>query len=194
MIAITIQNPWAFVIAETAALAALGVEPKVENRGRPVAARHVGQPIAIHAGLGWSKEGERDGRVRQAWKTFAEGIGCCRKTPDPRLAAIGDLRSGCPGHGALSRNKVGMWMEAGAVVAMAILADCHEATGPCVSRRCGPWGDLYYGDKPAYHIVFADVRRLREPVPAKGRLSVPWTLPEDVAAQVQAQLDRQVAA
>ena len=79
-------------------------------------------------------------------------------------------------------------MPVGAVIAVAQLVDCHQAAGRC----CAPWGEAHYmtGGKmlPAFHLVLADVRRLDRPVPARGALSVPWTLPGDVADLVAAQL------
>jgi hypothetical protein len=76
----------------------------------------------------------------------------------------------------------------GAVLAVADLVDCHLATGPCMSRACREWGQFDYADKPAYHLVLANVRPLERPVPARGALQVGWTLPADIEAQVRAQL------
>lgn len=84
----------------------------------------------------------------------------------------------------------------GAVVAVADLVGCHngdpwDMSHPCgtykgdvygPSRRCSPWAA--HG---AWHWELANVRQLPEPVPARGSLGL-WTLPDDVAAAVQAQL------
>lgn len=71
MRAITIRPPWSWAIAEAAALTALGVPPKlVENRGRKVAAEHIGQDWAIHAGRTWDEAGAEDLRVRAAWRAY----------------------------------------------------------------------------------------------------------------------------
>lgn len=189
--AITIRNPWAWVIAETAALTALGMAPKaVENRGRPIAARHIGADIAIHAGLTTDRDALGDSRVRDAWAAFAAGIGCCRKTPHPALAAIGDLRSGCVGHRSAPEPDGG-WIRSGEVVAVARLVNCHPALD-AAATCCQPWGERRHNGRPAWHLVLGDVRRLRKPVSARGALSVPWTLPPDVEAQVRAQLAEQV--
>ncbi len=81
----------------------------------------------------------------------------------------------------------------GAVIAVADLADCHQATldwadtadpRPC----CTPWGERWYNGAPAWHLVLANVRVLDTPVPARGQIGVPWNLPADVAAQVNTQL------
>ncbi|MEV1315324.1 hypothetical protein AB0J14_04485 [Micromonospora arborensis] len=87
--------------------------------------------------------------------------------------------------------RVGMPM--GAVLAVAQLVDCHQASGRC----CAPWGEAHYmtGGRilPAFHLVLADVVALPRPIPARGALSVPWKLPEDVSTQVLSQLGEQVA-
>jgi hypothetical protein len=79
-------------------------------------------------------------------------------------------------------------MPVGAVVAVVDLVDCHQAIDGC----CAPWGESHYmtGARmlPAFHLVLDNVRRLWQPVHTRGALSVPWTLPADVAAQVSIQL------
>lgn len=79
-------------------------------------------------------------------------------------------------------------MPAGVILAVADLVDCHEAQWPLrpMEACCQPWGDPYYNGRLAWHLVLDNVRILDEPVPAKGQLSVPWTLPEDVAERVAA--------
>jgi hypothetical protein len=184
MKAITVRPPWSQIIAESAALAALGIEPKtVENRGRYTSYRG---PVAIHAGRTWDRDGGSDPRVMEAWAGFACAIRL--REPNPKLAAIGDRRTGFVG----ALKVPSLWIEQGAVIAVADLVDCHEATvtgrllgsEPC----CRPWGAQAHGDRAAYHLVLGEVRRLRDPVPCAGQLAVPWTLPEDVTAQVTAQL------
>jgi hypothetical protein len=182
MIAVSVRQPWAQLIAEADALAALDVVPKlIENRPRRIADKHIREDIAIHAGLTWCQVGANDWRVRRAWARFSAAIDL--RKPNPLLAAHGDLRTGFVGG-----LRPGMWMEQGAVVAVATLAGCHPA-GSCVIETCHPWGESVHNGKPAWHIELADVRRLLKPVPARGSLALPWRLPEDVAGQVQAQLD-----
>jgi hypothetical protein len=181
-LAMSVRQPWAQVIAEAEALAALNVVPKlIENRSRRIADKHIGEDIAIHAGLTWCRVGEQDWRVRRAWSVFCASINM--RVPNPLLAAHGDRRTGYVGG-----LRPGMWIEQGVVIAVARLAGCHPA-GPCVNLACHPWGESEYNGKPAWHIELADVRRLPKPVPARGSLALPWRLPEDVAGQVQAQLD-----
>lgn len=182
MIAVSVRQPWAQLIAEAEALAALNVEPKlIENRSRRVADKYIGEDIAIHAGLTWCRVGANDWRVRRTWARFSAAIDL--RKPNPLLAAHGDRRTGFVGG-----LRPGMWMEQGAVIAVARLVGCHLA-GACVLPTCHPWGELEHNGKPAWHIELADVRRLPKPVPARGSLALPWRLPEDVAGQVQAQLD-----
>lgn len=180
---ITIRPPWSQLIAEARALTAIGVVPKlVENRSRPIPTKYIGERIGIHAGLTWCSVGATDWRVRRAWSRFCAAIDL-RKS-NPLLAAHGDTRTGFVGG-----LRPGLWIKQGAVIAVATVVDCHSA-GPCVNLQCHPWGEAEHNGKPAWHIVFADVRRLPDPVPAKGSLAVPWQAPGGVAAQVQTQLDK----
>lgn len=188
--AITIRPPWSQIIAESAALTALGVAPKqVENRGRPIHDRYIGADIAIHAGRTWCPVGGADLRVRRAWRVFADAIGL--RQPNPLLAAIGDTRTGYVGK---LQPTDGLWLTCGAVVAVATLTDCHPAVegDQPGTACCPPWGESTHNGRPAYHLSLGNARRLPEPVPAKGRLSMPWTLPEPVASAVRAQLPERV--
>lgn len=170
MIAITIRLPWAAAIRA-------GVKT-TENRGRPIADRHIGSLVAIHAATTWSTEGAADLRILEWWR----GHTYHRWPLDPT-----DFRP-------LFRK----------VIAVATITGCHEAMQP-VERVdfdgggdllveqpgtcCAPFGDRDYNGKPAWHIVFADIVALPTPVgPVRGSLSVPWTLPDAVAAQVTEQL------
>lgn len=80
-------------------------------------------------------------------------------------------------------------MPVGVILAVADLVDCHQSQWPDDEPACCfPWGDLFYGGglNPAWHLVLDNVRILDEPVPAKGKLGVPWTLPDHIAEQVSA--------
>lgn len=82
-------------------------------------------------------------------------------------------------------------MPVGVVLAVADLVDCHQSDWPDDEPACCfPWGDLFYGDglAPAWHLVLDNVIVLDRPVPAKGKLGVPWTLPDDLATQVTEQV------
>ena len=58
----------------------------------------------------------------------------------------------------------------GAVIATVNVIDCHPAADGC----CAPWGD-HLPDVQVFHWVLADVQRLDNPVPAKGRLGL-WDI------------------
>ncbi len=82
-------------------------------------------------------------------------------------------------------------MPVGVILAVADLVDCHQSQWPDDEPACcWPWGDLFYGNglSIAWHLVLDNVQILDQPVPAKGQLGVPWNLPDDVAAQVWAQI------
>jgi hypothetical protein len=184
--AITIRAPWSWVIAETAALTALGVAPKAaENRGRRIADKYIGKRIAVHSGQAWCPVGGADERVRRAWWTFGNAVHL--REPNPILAEIGDFRTGYVGR---LQPTPGLWLEMGAVVAVATLADCHPAAygGAPGQTCCEPWGEARYNGGDCFHLVLADVVRLPNPVPARGMQAVPWRMPEDVAGRIAAQL------
>lgn len=81
----------------------------------------------------------------------------------------------------------------GVILAVADLTDCHPAAyGGARGRTCcGPWGEAHHNGGPCFHLVLANVRHLATPVPARGSLAVPFTLPDDVAAAVAAQLAKE---
>lgn len=159
--AITVRLPWAAAIRG----ASFNPDAKlVENRGRPIAERYVGQRLAIHAGAAWDKVGAADPRVRRWWY-------------------------GYEAQRSLDATDFGTMF--GRVLAVATLTDCHRAErswrDPDVNC-CSPWGDAGYGRRDAWHLLFADVVELEQPVETRGYLPVPWALPEDVAARVLEQV------
>jgi len=156
--AITVRLPWAAAIRDG--------EKLVENRGRMVAAEHVGRRVAIHTGSVWDAAAVTDPRLRRWWY----------------------------GHEA-QRSLSGSEFRGlfGKVLAVATLVGCHEAKWPALEPRgncCAPWGDAFYGPprqggRPvAKHLVLADVVALVEPVETRGYLPVPWLMPADVARRV----------
>lgn len=164
MYAITIRLPWAAAMRDG--------EKLIENRGRPIAERFVGQRLAVHAGASWSAEGAKDWRIRRWWY----------------------------GHtAARSLSRTGLSEYFGRVLAVATLTGCHKADpGDWEGTNrscCFPWGDNLYGGptrtnhrSPAYHLTFADVAPLDVPVETRGYLSVPWLMPTDHARKVLDQL------
>ena len=159
MKAITVRQPWAWAIVHGG--------KRIENR-RNWRYRYTG-PIAIHAGRGWSKNGEHDPRVLEAW---------ARVTPDP-----------------LYRNS--LHFACGAIVAVAELVETHWSSA-CVRTatlshlhpdgpyKCSPWADGGHGG--CAHLVLADVRPLPEPIPARGQLGL-WK-PEPHVLDALAAVDR----
>ncbi len=160
LLAATVRLPYAAAIRA-------GAKP-IENRGKPIAERHIGQPIAIHAAAQWSKMGESDMRIRRWWW-------------GPERAATH------PFDATLFSN---MFRK---VVAVATVAGCHEAVWPLNEDLtcCQPFGDRRYGPRgePAWHIELDDIASLDVPVgPVRGWLNIPWTLPEDITRQVVEQV------
>lgn len=155
--AITIRLPWAAAIRDGVKL--------VENRGRPIPEKYIGQRVAIHAGSAWDGHANIDSRVLGWWWPD-------RSVEMPSWRALNPLPR--------------------QVVAVATISGCHKATiVEGLFKQCckDEWGDrLYRPFVPAFHITLADVVALPEPVgPVRGQLQVPWRLPEDVADRVFAQ-------
>jgi hypothetical protein len=135
----------------------------VENRGQRTSYRG---PIAIHSGATWGPEGGTDFRILTWW--------------------LGPGRISRPLDATHFTNVFRR------LLAVADLVDCHQAIPANDGLTCcQPWGDRLYETKRgiglAWHLVLDNVRRLDEPVPAAGQVMVPWTLPEDVAAEVERQ-------
>lgn len=108
-------------------------------------------PLAIHAGLALSDRGVGDERVWELWGRYHLPYG----------------------YDGLPR---------GVVVAVADLVDCHP-DGGC----CRPWGESEYREAGGrvrtgiWHWVLEDVRRLPEPLPARGGQGL-RRVPPDLAA------------
>lgn len=79
----------------------------------------------------------------------------------------------------------------GAIVAVAELVGCHQAAQPDdpADTCCGPWGMRTYSGKPAWHLLFDNIRRLPVPVPCRGWLQVGWRVPAEAEAAVYGQVD-----
>jgi hypothetical protein len=171
MRAITIQNPYALVVAHNL--------KGVENRGSQVPwSAAIGELVAIHAGRTLHPHGMADPRIERAllhvfpdhphdvhtirgWDRFLHS------TVLPHLREL-----------------------AGKVVAVRRLLDVHDPQ-QCPSRhggtswttaRCDGWAEL-----DQWHLVFEPGSRLATPVPCRGFLGL-WSLPADVEAAVRAQV------
>lgn len=152
MKALTVKPPWSWAIARGG--------KNVENR---TWAHPWRGPIAIHAGKSWDEDGEDSPMVLDAWTKFAADL-------PPMNCHHGPLRP------------ESLWMEFGAVIAVATLTDVCSPDDEGYDCECGPWAVPYQ-----YHWRLTDVRPLAEPVPARGALGL-WTLPDEVEAAVRAQL------
>lgn len=80
----------------------------------------------------------------------------------------------------------------GVIIAVADLVDVHDAdTIPTLTGEpgtcCEPWGQRLHGARTAKHLVLGNVRRLDQPVRARGALGL-WTPPQDVVGQVDLRL------
>lgn len=165
--AITVRQPWAWSIEAASA------DPDaklIENRSGGAAGwKHRGL-LFIHAGERWSDRGADDPRVLRILPPAGIDRG--------RLLRESHRYADERWHGF-------RW---GAVIAVAHLEDIHLASG-C----CAPWGEQRYTTASGHlvdqvtHLILADVRRLEDPVPARGMLGL-WRPPAEVTADVLAQL------
>ena len=161
MPAITVRLPWVKALAT-------GDKP-VENRGRAIAARYIGERIALHASSVYDRAARWDMQIMRWW------------WGSPKVEAVTpDDFTGLPRK----------------VIAVGTLADCHQVVVADNRACCAPWGRKFHGvgrrRKPAWHLVFSNVVELEEPVTATGKLWFPWMLPAEQTALVLAQLPKQV--
>lgn len=139
-------------------------EKTVENRVRQTPWHAaVGQTVAIHAGKAWDETAIHDERLIAAAKAAGHLFVCEELDP----AAY----------------------DYGAVLATAELAGVHLGVPRPGGCRCA-WNA--WAEPGSWHLVLRDIRRLREPVPARGMQGL-WSLPHDVEALVREQLARVAA-
>lgn len=164
--AFSVRQPWAFAIAA-------GFKT-TENRG--VWCNYRG-PVALHSSLqradyvGWPQREaavayQSVGAGANLWQAQCPPLPSAFSAPqDPRLAL-------------------------GGLIAVGEIVGCHHADGPC----CPQWGQQEYrsrlGAEPkrAVHIELADFRPLPRAIHVRGRLGVPWRLPEEAVVAVSAAL------
>lgn len=158
MRAITIRAPWAWAVAN-------GAKP-VENRARDCTHRGA---VTVHCARRLDTAGLSDPRIQRLF--FGPGH-------DPQVPVPEDFFFGMLGK----------------AVALADLVDCHEAwtsSNPDLVAEgatcCSPWGSMTYKGRPAWHLELQRSLRLPQPVRVRGQLTVPWTLPPEVAEQVAQQ-------
>ncbi|MER6092534.1 hypothetical protein [Streptomyces bluensis] len=135
MRALTVRFPWSAAIAHG--------EKRIENRPKPIPAKHLGTTILIHAGLAEDDNALPVGMVRQWPRHF------------------------------------------GAIVAVADLISCHQATKPAC---CTPWGFPQTDDGKLWHWQLDNVRRILHPVRGvRGQLGL-WTVDDADLVAVQRQI------
>lgn len=130
--------------------------------------------------------------VRQPWgAAIAHGPKRIENRPKPiPLAHIGTtilIHAGAEeDDNALPERMVRQWpRHFGAIVAVTTLARFHQATKPLC---CAPWG---FPD--TFHWELENVRAVPHPIlGVRGQLGL-WTVPDDVLAAVQRQIDLQAA-
>jgi hypothetical protein len=162
MRALTLTQPWAGLVASGIKL--------VENRPRRmIKTEDFGKPFAVHA----SKVID-DGvysRINDLAPDLRDGVVLLLEMPWWRLSRI-----------------------TSAVIAVATLSDAlyiggnsPETTRRMLDRAFGPGHEQERWTFGPTCYVLRDVRALAEPVPCRGWQGF-WTLPDDVAARVEAQL------
>lgn len=165
MRAITVQQPWAWAIAEG--------HKRVENRSQNV--RYRGE-IAIHASIEVSDAPLPD---REACVAL-DRLGGRGNVWDPRWYPAPLRRPATP------------TLALGSVIAVGQLVDAHRAVVAGERACCQPWGQAVHGanGRTAWHLVLADVRPLAEPVQCRGMQAVPWPIKdESVVAAIRAGLE-----
>lgn len=169
--AITVKQPWAWAIARRATTYA---GKDIENRTWPTPYWGL---LAIHAGLGWDRDGADSELI---WKAWAEYV---RTTPDRRTASATLRRDGPE-------------FTAGAIVAVVDLQGVHHSAACVRTGRLGhihpdgPYSCSIWaigGSGGMYHWELSNVQALPEPVACTGRLGL-WHLADETEAVVRAQL------
>jgi len=172
---LTVRQPWAWAIVHGG--------KDIENRTRNLAGTYRG-PVAIHAGReldhGYDQHliGGAVGRLARSTRAGLEHV----------AQFGGDVRT--PGNEITER-----FGNRGAVIGVVDLVGVHRdvdcrAVGPLDDddpRYCTPWAMPGH-----HHLVLANPRPLRRPIPATGRLGL-WRPDGDLHAAITAQLEETTA-
>ena len=158
MRAITVRQPWGTAIIRAG--------KDIENRSRNIAGSYRG-PVAIHAGL-------RDLPIDDGARDFIGAMtGRIPLITHPKhlgaVVGVVDLVG-------VHRCQLGRGVSH---VGLPVCFDDETPTG----RLCSAWAEYPTRDG-RYHLVLANPRSLPKPIPCRGRLGL-WTLPDDIAAQVE---------
>lgn len=175
MRALTVRQPYAWAIMHGG--------KDVENRSRNIAGSYRG-PVAITVGMTLDGAGDSpliDAAIERLYANRAiEEVPSIAGGDDPWFT-------------------VGPWFGyRGAVLGVVDLVDVHLNRmttteryygGPVcfdnftpIGATCSEWGEFV--PTGVYHLVLANPRPLKKPIPVRGRLGL-WTLPDDIAAQVE---------
>jgi hypothetical protein len=164
MRALTVRQPWSWAIIHGG--------KDVENRSRNIAGSYRG-PIAITAALTLDRDYDR--------RLIAQSVG--------RLARSGE-RVGRhdvaqrAGHPLTRFNAITeRFGNLGAILGVVDITGVHAGIDD-VDDELGWWPCSEWAQQVGYHLVLANPRPLPTPIPVRGRLGL-WTLPDDVAAQVE---------
>jgi len=163
---LTIKQPWVFAI--------LHGGKTVENRTWEMTHRG---PLWLHAGArsGWDSAGAQNPLVRDAWDQYV------RRIPSWPGLPSSDVELG----------RATTLLPFGAVVAAAVVIDCHQARDCWVREDheqgstityCSPWAV-----RTGWHIALDDVRPLAKPIQRRGHLGL-WYL-DEVEAAARKQLE-----
>lgn len=152
----------ALTVRQPWAWAIIHGQKDVENRSRNIAGSYRG-PIAITAS---AKRSDDPQYVRDALDDMAaRGLPRKEEITDPATFA-----------------SFGSTLYVGAVLGVVDLVDVHAMWADedgCCDRCISRWAQ-----QSPYHLVLANPRPLPTPIPVHGRLGL-WTLPVDIAAQVE---------
>jgi hypothetical protein len=149
-------QPWLWLMLE-------GLKD-AENRRQPPWRSVIGQRVAMHASLGWDRDGASFARARVPDVDVQRMIAASRGAIVGTALLVGAVE-------VLRIGAAGQRHERGRVVGD--LTDAQVERVLTSAWTFGPWG-----------LVYEERRKLPAPVPCKGALGF-WLVPPDVAARVR---------
>lgn len=178
LVALSFLQPWLWAILERhKGFTIDGTFYAVENRSRPPPRHLLGRRFALHASAGWDADGEEfiDERLILDLPPGAPRyIESPPKTACVRGAIVGTARIA----GAVRKIRAKLDPADGGWALQ--VPPLGEVSGPMFDATSrSPWA---FGE---WVHLLTDIRKLREPVPAKGMLGF-WRVPNDLAARVRA--------
>ena len=175
LLALSFLQPWLWSILERhKGFTVDDVFYAVENRSRPPPKKMVGQRFALHASAGWDEDGEEFIDERLILDLPPTGIGYVEAPPKTKC-----VRGAIVGTAQLA-GAVRLVVKAGTRERLLQVPPIGAVTGAMFDATCAsPWA---FGE---WVLLLTDIRKLYEPVPAKGMLGF-WRVPNDVAELVRA--------